>query len=64
MNDGHQGMHVGLAPGCRMWTPILPVSALAVPPVGVVTEKSGRRSLIDDGVPAAMGGVDKNVQKT
>lgn len=63
MNDGHQETHVGLAPGCLMWTPILPMHRPAVAPESVVHETSGTRSPVKDGVPATSDGADKNVQK-
>lgn len=64
MNDGHQETHVGLAPGCLMWTPILPVPKPAVAPQSAVDAASGSRSPVNDAVPATLGGADKNVQKT
>lgn len=64
MNDGHQETHVGLAPGCLMWTPILPVSVPAVSPESVVEKASGNRNPVSDGVLPTLDGADKNVQKS
>lgn len=64
MNDRHQGTHNGLAPGCLMWAPIIPLPAPAESPVSVADDKAGSRPPINDGVSAEVSDAGRNVSKT